>query len=121
MECKDSILCASLSLSWEARSPGRTPCQAVSSSAMLLPLSSRVCSWEQEMSISETYYCPLPGDPGRLWQDGACLTNAIYFLSLLPTPLPVAPGVTAKCKVAVSGSLPWGSRQEAPPTTLLSM
>lgn len=56
MECKDSILCASLSLSWEARSPGRTLCQAVSSSAMLLPLSSRVCSWEQEMSISETYY-----------------------------------------------------------------
>lgn len=63
----------------------------------------------------------LPGDPGRPRQDRACLTNAIYFLSLLPTPLPVAPGVTAKCKVAVSGSLPWGSRQEAPPTTLLSM
>lgn len=60
------------------------------------------------MNISETYYCSLLGDPGRPRQDRACLTNIIYFLSLLPIPLPVAPGVTSKCKVAVSESITLG-------------
>lgn len=61
-----------------------------------------------QMSISEACCCPLPGDPGRPRQDGTCLTNTFYFLSLLPIPLPVVPGVTAKCKVAVSGSATLG-------------
>lgn len=111
---KDKILCGSLSLSWGPWSLGRTLHRQVSSPPCCRPCPPAAAPGSRsaglpppQMGVSRVQLLSSLS-PDRPQLDGTCLVNALY--SLPPHP----PGVTAKCKVLVLGSVNLGLKTRGP-------